>query len=105
MNKEIELIEKVSEALSGTAQNVITHYSEWYFANAVSGVLLGAILIVAPLITMFKRPYFNSDFSVLLDILLCIVSMVGLFILFHNSATLFFPEGRAINQFIKDVRG
>ena len=105
MNKEIEVIEKVSEFLSGTAQNVITHYSEWFFANAVSGVLLGVILVVAPLITMFKRLYSKSHCCVLIDILLSVVVIVGLFVFFKNIPILFAPEGIAIKQFIKDVRG
>ena len=105
MNKEIEVIEKVSKVLSGTAQNVITHYSEWFFVDAVSFIIFGLVTIFVSLYLIIKRPYDKDEFCVIYDILLLIVIFIGFCVAISHIPTLFAPEGRAINQFIKDVRG
>lgn len=105
MTKEIELLEKVSEILSGTAQNTVAHYSQWFFADAISAVILGLVMIFAPLIFMIKRPYRGSDLWLLIDVLFSFVIIIGLSCVFNHTATLFAPEGKAIHQLINDIRG
>lgn len=105
MAKEIKIIEKITEVLNGSAKEAITHYSDWYFFDAISSIIFGVIITSIAIMLMIKNRYENSDFEVLITILLGLSAFLGLLIITHHVPNLTAPEGKAIHLLIKDIRG
>ena len=100
----VDSINAVVAALSGPSAETIdayTHYAQWAGA---AGVFIGVALIAVALFfgTNYKITEKMEGFNWFPA---CICFVIGIIVILCNVGNAISPEGAAIHQFIRDIRG
>lgn len=106
MNETKEIIEKIQGMASESATLAIEQYSIWYFTNAMVWLFLGVTIIISSVPLMKKSlKFWEEDCDGLPAVAVGLMIVIGVVLIAANITNLINPEGYAIHQLLKDLRG
>lgn len=96
-----EAIQQLSTILAESGNTISEAYSYWFFWNAIGWMFMGLCIIGAAI--KVKKPEEMDDRAAL--VIKAVLIFIGSLFVFVNLPDLFAPQGIAIHQLIKDIRG
>ena len=101
------VIEKLATAVGKSSGDIVQYYTAWFIVDSIVWMLIGAVVVF--LGTRIKRgeKEFRDEFWDFfpIEVVKWAAIAIGFVILCANLVDLLAPQGIAIHQLIKDLRG
>jgi len=101
METEAQTVLKILELLGDSGNAAVAEYASWFVWSSFTWIIIGMLLVSFAF--KFIKPESVDELAYIL--IRAAMVMVGTIIIGANIPDLFAPEGMAIHQLIRDVRG
>lgn len=99
--QNIKLVDRLAQVIGEAGVSITAHYAEWFIWSSIAWMIVGVMSLIGA-----KRFNLNDDaLKIENSIIKIILGIIGVVMLAANFGDLLAPQGAAIHQLIKDIRG
>lgn len=101
---EINVINKIAATLNQGGAEIVRSYTEWFFISSVIWSVIGSLIVAGSVWSLPKiKTRLGDDHP--WYVISIVLTIIGAIMIIANLPDCFSPEGKAIHQLIKDLRG